>query len=86
MSIWGFPKIRGTLFGGPYNKDYNIWGSILGYPYFGKLPYPLGGKCIEVLSYRKLQYLGQQAELLYESNFKEKLDVLNLYMVNLTPL
>ena len=20
-SIWGFPKIRGTLFWGPYNKD-----------------------------------------------------------------
>ena len=28
--IWGFPKIRGTLFGGPYNKDYSILGSIFG--------------------------------------------------------
>ena len=28
--MWGFPKIIGTLFGGPYNKDYNILGSILG--------------------------------------------------------
>ena len=37
--IWGFPKIRGTLAGGPYNKDYNILESILGSPYFGKLPY-----------------------------------------------
>ena len=27
------------LFGGPYNKDYNIFGSILGSPHFGKLPY-----------------------------------------------
>ena len=27
------------LFGGPYNKDYNIIGSILGYRNFGKLPY-----------------------------------------------
>ena len=35
----GFPKIRGTLFGGPNNKDHSILGSILGYPYFGKLPY-----------------------------------------------
>ena len=34
------PKIliRGTLFGGPHNKDYSILGSILGSPYFGKLP------------------------------------------------
>ena len=35
---WGFTKIRGTLFRGPYNKDYSILGSILGFPYFGKLP------------------------------------------------
>ena len=35
---WGFPKIRGTLLGGPYNQDYSILGSILGSPYFGNLP------------------------------------------------
>ena len=35
---WEFPKIRGTFLGGPHNKDYNILGSILGPPYFGKLP------------------------------------------------
>ena len=29
----------GYLFGGPHNKDYSIWGSILGSPYFGKLPF-----------------------------------------------
>ena len=23
-----FPNIRGTLFGGPYNKDPTIWGTI----------------------------------------------------------
>ena len=34
----GFPKLGGTLFGGPHNKDYSILGSILGSPYFGKLP------------------------------------------------
>ena len=28
----------GTILGGPHNKDYNILGSILGSPYFGKLP------------------------------------------------
>ena len=28
----------GYRFGGPYNKDYSILGSILGYPDFGKLP------------------------------------------------
>ena len=38
-NIWGFPKIRGYLFGGPNNQDYSILGSILGSPYFGKLPY-----------------------------------------------
>ena len=37
--IWGFLKIRGTFLGGPHNKDYSILGSILGYPYFGKLPF-----------------------------------------------
>ena len=34
----GFPKIR-VPFGGPYNKDYSILGSILGSPYCGKLTY-----------------------------------------------
>ena len=24
LGIWGFPKIRGTLFWGPYNKDPTI--------------------------------------------------------------
>ena len=38
LGIWGFPKIRGYLFGDPYNEDYGILGSILGYPNFGKLP------------------------------------------------
>ena len=35
---WGFPKIRGTLIGGPRNKDYSILGSILGSPNFGNVP------------------------------------------------
>ena len=30
--------MRGTLLGGPHNKDYSILGSILGSLYFGKLP------------------------------------------------
>ena len=38
---WGFPKIRGTLFEGPHNKNFSISGSILGFPYFEKLPTPL---------------------------------------------
>ena len=45
--IWGFPKIRGLPFGGPNNKDCSIWGSILGSPYFGKLPF---GFEVEALS------------------------------------
>ena len=30
-----FPKIRATLFWGPYNEDPTIWGTILGSPIFG---------------------------------------------------
>ena len=29
----------GYLLGGSYNEEYSILGSILGSPYFGKLPY-----------------------------------------------
>ena len=43
--IWGFPKIRGTILG-VHNKDYSILGSILGSPYFGKLPYVIGHQMI----------------------------------------
>ena len=33
--MWEFPKIRGTLFWGPYNKDPTVWGTILESPIFG---------------------------------------------------
>ena len=36
---WEFPKIRGTLFGGPY-KDPTIQGAILGSPIFGNYQIP----------------------------------------------
>ena len=39
LRIWGFPKIGVTIFGCPYKKDYSILGSILGFLYFGKLPF-----------------------------------------------
>ena len=29
----------GYYFGGPYNMNYISWGSILGFPYLGKLPF-----------------------------------------------
>ena len=35
----GVSQNYGYLFGGPHNKDYSILGSILGSPYFGKLPF-----------------------------------------------
>ena len=41
----GFPKY---LFGGPHNKDYSILGSILGFPYCGKVPYHPRTRCLEV--------------------------------------
>ena len=33
-----FSQNSGYLFGGPYNKDYSISESILGFRYLGKLP------------------------------------------------
>ena len=42
LNKWGFRKIRGTLLGGPHNKDYNMFFSILGSLYFGKLPSQAG--------------------------------------------
>ena len=39
-SFGEFPKIRGTLFGGPYyNKNPTLWGTTLGSPIFRKLLY-----------------------------------------------
>ena len=35
----GFPKLGVPFFGGPCSKDCSILGSILRFPYFGKLPY-----------------------------------------------
>ena len=35
---WDFPKTRGTLFWGPYNKDPTIQATILGSPIFGNFP------------------------------------------------
>ena len=35
IQMWEFPKIRGTLFWGPYDKDPTISGTILGSPIFG---------------------------------------------------
>ena len=45
--MWEFPKIWGTLFWGPYNKDPTIQGTMLGSPIFGNShgaepPRPLG--------------------------------------------
>ena len=40
--IWGFPKIKGTLSGVPMLRIIAFWGflgSLLGSPYFRKLPY-----------------------------------------------
>ena len=37
-----FPKIRGTLLWGPYNKDPTIQSTILGSPFFGNPALALG--------------------------------------------
>ena len=39
MQIWGFPKIRGTILGVPIVRTIVFGECILGFPYFGKLPY-----------------------------------------------
>ena len=31
--------MRGSMFGGPYNKDHLILASVLGFPYSGKLSF-----------------------------------------------
>ena len=36
--IWGFLKV--DFFGAPCPKDCSVWGSMLGSPCLGKLPYP----------------------------------------------
>ena len=36
--IWGFPKIGGTSLGSFFYGNPTIWGSIIGVPYFRKLP------------------------------------------------
>ena len=38
-SFGAFPKLEVPFWRVPYNKDYSIFGSILGSPYLGKLPY-----------------------------------------------
>ena len=37
--IWGFPKIRSIFSGVPLIRTFVFWGSILGSPYLGKLPF-----------------------------------------------
>ena len=38
-NAWGFRKFGGTILRGPHSKDYSIWGSMLGSPYLGKVPF-----------------------------------------------
>ena len=42
-SGFGAFLIMGVPFRDPHSKDYNILGSILGFPYFGKLPFTVLG-------------------------------------------
>ena len=36
--LGGFPEVGAPFLLGPHSKEYSIFGSILGSPYFGKLP------------------------------------------------
>ena len=63
--IWEFPKIRGTLFEGPYNKDLTILGTILGPPIFGNshMGYPHRTFCL-------CAFLGAPTKGAFEGNPK----------------
>ena len=50
----GVSQNQGYHFGGPHNKDSRILGSILGSPYFGKLPYLQCGGHQKSIPYTKL--------------------------------
>ena len=39
LDIWGYPEIRGTFLGIPRIRIIVFLGSIVGSPYFGKLPF-----------------------------------------------
>ena len=45
----GVSQNKWYFFKGPRNKDYSIWGSILGSPYFGKVPYAPEGQRLATL-------------------------------------
>ena len=42
-ATWEFPKIRGTLFWGPHNKDPNKLGYYIRIPHFRKLAHSCSG-------------------------------------------
>ena len=58
MAIWEFPKIRGTLFGGPCNdKDPTIQGARLGSPKFGNRVFQtFRGACCRLLALKVLLF------------------------------
>ena len=67
--IWGFPKIGGAFLGVPIIRTIVFWGSILGSPYFGKLPFkvPVGlweGQCGGFLSLWPIRRTGLSVDQL----------------------
>ena len=64
QTIWGFPKNKGTILGGPLDKDYSILGSMLGSPYLGKLPFgPFISRLLDTFSHHAGQRLGRSTKL-----------------------
>ena len=55
---------NGYLLGCPQNKDDSILGSVLGYPYFGKLPFIVSQKLRELTEY-KYDCMGDKSLLKY---------------------
>ena len=47
----GVSQNEGCLFGGPYSKNYNILGSILGTPYLGKRSNDVSGSRVKPLDH-----------------------------------
>ena len=60
----GVSQNYGYHFGGPNNEDYSILGSILGSPYFGKLPFNVfafGGRALDAAAQLLVFQLDQQS-------------------------
>ena len=53
VRVWGFPKLGGTFFGGPHNKDCSFFGVYIGVPLFTEIT---GSSCLKGQSHCRARY------------------------------